>query len=88
MRQYSLLILTVILLGCDMQATREEADIFFQDGNYEAAVAAYNRVIKIDTDDNYAIFNRARANENLENYLEAYDDYNKLVLLKWNSVNQ
>lgn len=62
-----------------MSATREEADEHFRSGEFEAAVAAYDRVIKLEPDDAFSIFNRASAKEKLGFFDEAYDDYDLLV---------
>jgi len=68
-----------------MSATREEGDEFLKNGEYEAAVAAYDRVIKMEPDDAFSLYNRATAKEKLELYDEAYEDYDKLVKLQQNS---
>jgi len=81
----SLLSLSVLICSCDMTAVRQEADEHLKNGEYEAAAAAYDRVIKIEPEDKYALYNRALANEKLEEFDKAYDDYNVLIRIRFNS---
>ena len=52
----SLLSLSVLICSCDMTAVRQEADEHLKNGEYEAAAAAYDRVIKIEPEDKYALY--------------------------------
>ena len=46
----SFLVLSTLLLSyaCSMEATQEEADLLFAEGNFEGAVAKYDMVVKLE----------------------------------------
>ena len=79
----SFLMLGLLLSNCNMSATKEEAELHMKNENYEAAAIAFSKVIRLEPGDNYSIYNRAQAYEKLGEFESAYDDYTRLIALKW-----
>jgi tetratricopeptide (TPR) repeat protein len=68
-----------------MDSSRDKADELFQEGRFEAALVQYDKFIKYNPKDEFALFNRGRSREETGDFDGAYDDYTKLISMRSNT---
>lgn len=76
---FNLILFSLLLCSCSMEATQDEADQLFTEGQFEAAAMKYDRVIALEPDNSFAIYNRGLAREKIKDYLNASDDFTYLI---------
>lgn len=74
-----LILASLLLWSCSMEATQDEADQLFTEGEFKAAAVKYDKVIALEPDNSFAIYNRGLAREKIEDYENASDDFTYLI---------
>lgn len=76
--------LSISLLSCKpgIDQLFTEAKRFSNDGQYDKAIEAYNKILERDSLNQLAYFNRGRCYYSLDRNKEAVADYNKVIALQ------
>ena len=77
-RSISSVFILMALLGCS-NGERKKGDEYFQQGNYEEAVAAYSETLSTDPSNVQVLYGRARAKEELGNEAGAIEDFKEAL---------
>lgn len=76
----------VFLSACNSDVTRE-ADALFMEGNYQAAIEAYNEYLATKPKDVKSLYNRGRAYEEIGQLSNARADFEKVLDIEPENVN-
>ncbi len=80
MKYLSILIfLSISLVSCEDKDELEKANQYYNSGDYENAIRAYNEHLEMKPAHEIAIYNRGRAYEELGQFDKAVDDFLKVI---------
>ncbi len=76
---YLILTFSILVVACDEKDKAEIGNDYYNSGEYQKAIEAYNEYLKMEPSDEIILYNRGRAYEELGNYDKALEDYKKVL---------
>lgn len=71
-----------LILFCSCSASFQDGEAYYQSGDFEKAISAFNKVLFVNVTDVRSLHLRARSFEELEEYDKALKDYRTIIKLK------
>ncbi|SMG16332.1 TPR repeat-containing protein [Marivirga sericea] len=76
---FILLLCSICMLSCQEKDELEKANQFYNSGDYEKAIQAYDQHLEMKPTHEIALYNRGRAYEELGQYEEAVADFRQVI---------
>ncbi len=72
------ILLCIVAFSCS-EKSNSDGDVYFNNGDFEQAIAAYTESLEFKPNDVKILYNRGRAHEEQGNFEEAKDDFEKAL---------